>query len=577
MEENAPVHLHLHKEQDCTMTPCEEQEGSTILSPLSTHVYGSTTEILPYLWISTTGDGLLQDVPYLKESGIVFVVNCCEKDNRRGLIAIGDHLEDSNGEFTMLHLNLKDDSTQSLTEAFEQFFPIVQLAKETHTKCLILCHSGMSRSVSLVIAYLLTCERMSLIEAFAHVKERRKIASPNPGFMAQLIQLERETRSHVTVDLERYKNDRFGDPFTFAVEVRSNSTGTTSGTAFHTKSSSADVGSPIRTYNRDEINIEKRQSQRMASTVRSGKRFNTSSAAPGSVYDDSSDSSSSSSASSFSSTPTISITPIFSQQNQSLRYLNTDSSTTPRPTITTKNNNKRRGHEREESDISITFTFSFDDAKPKGRSKEVERLHSDVSVKFWEEVTQRKKTPKGPYHSLSSESSDLGMSLPPIFFPQNSHTNSFSSENSPMVRSSIQDQTQYHAQPSLLLSTSTTSDFNNDDASCCCPSEDTTYREHQHNETTSAQLSRSNNYPPTDIVTPRASRHISHPLLPIFQEVSSYVSSFLVCNSAFGDAADGMPSTTTDNMGSPKIFMVRNKNHLPAAPAVIDTTSIIAP
>ena len=79
----------------------------------------------------------------------------------------------------------------------------------------------MSCSVSLGIAYLLTCESMSLIEAFAHVKERRKIASPNPGFMAQLIQLERETRSHVTVDLERYKNDRFGDPFTFAVEVRS--------------------------------------------------------------------------------------------------------------------------------------------------------------------------------------------------------------------------------------------------------------------------------------------------------------------------------------------------------------------
>ena len=148
-----------------------------------------------------------------------------------------------------------------------------------------------------------------------------------------------------------------------------------------------------------------------------------------------------------------------------MRYSNTDSSTTPRLTITTKNNNKRRGHEREESDISITFTFSFDDAKPKGRSsKEVERLHSDVSVQFWEEVTQRKKTPKGPYHSLSSTSSDLGMSLPPIFFPQNSHTHSFSSENSPMVRSSIpQDPTQYPAQPSLLLSTSTTSEYPNDD------------------------------------------------------------------------------------------------------------------
>lgn len=296
-------------------------------------------------------------------------------------MAIGDYLSEEG--FTTLNLNLKDDSTQSLTEAFQKFFPVVQRAKESNQKCLILCHSGMSRSVSLVIAYLLTCERMSLIEAFAHVKERRKIASPNPGFMAQLIQLERETRSSVTVDLERYKNDRFGDPFSFAVELRNNNNnnnnsgcntaaagggGGVSGTTYHITTS--DDESP-----REEEGITSIEKKKIR------KRYDFAS--------------SSSSASSYSSSPTISITPIFLQQK---RY------PPPRQQPGSSSSSQATSGDKRGEDIFVTFTFSFDEAKPRCKTKG----HSDMSVQFWEEVKQHNNmntAPSGPYHSHSSDNS----------------------------------------------------------------------------------------------------------------------------------------------------------------------------
>ena len=48
---------------------------------------------------------------------------------------------------------------------------------------------------------------MSLIDAFAYVKERRRIASPNVGFMRQLI----DWKGDASLSIEKYERDRFGE------------------------------------------------------------------------------------------------------------------------------------------------------------------------------------------------------------------------------------------------------------------------------------------------------------------------------------------------------------------------------
>ena len=57
---------------------------------------------------------------------------------------------------------------------------------------LVHCYVGMSRSVTLVAAYLMARYGLSAREAVCYIRSRRGIACPNKGFIDQLGDLERE-------------------------------------------------------------------------------------------------------------------------------------------------------------------------------------------------------------------------------------------------------------------------------------------------------------------------------------------------------------------------------------------------
>ncbi len=54
------------------------------------------------------------------------------------------------------------------------------------TRVLVHCMQGISRSASIVIAYLMTTRNMSFDEAHAVAVRARPIVKPNSGFLAQL-------------------------------------------------------------------------------------------------------------------------------------------------------------------------------------------------------------------------------------------------------------------------------------------------------------------------------------------------------------------------------------------------------
>lgn len=210
-------------QKSCTTPPLINSNGRASLKPLSLQQLESTSEILPHLWIAKADDAILDDTVQLIERGIGFLINCAKEKGRlvprRRKTLAAEGLE-------VVNLELDDVPEENLTDAIKTFFAIIKRAKSEKKKCLIYCHSGMSRSVSLVLAYLLACERMSLIEAFSHVKKIRMFASPNPGFMAQLMSLERSLDrmrggdgKMSTIDLERYRSNRFGDTNTFEADV----------------------------------------------------------------------------------------------------------------------------------------------------------------------------------------------------------------------------------------------------------------------------------------------------------------------------------------------------------------------
>lgn len=57
---------------------------------------------------------------------------------------------------------------------------------------LIHCRGGVSRSVTVTIAYLISAHNMTLNEAYDFVKQRKPSVNPNLNFMGQLLEFERQ-------------------------------------------------------------------------------------------------------------------------------------------------------------------------------------------------------------------------------------------------------------------------------------------------------------------------------------------------------------------------------------------------
>eukprot|EP00731_Ephydatia_muelleri_P025039 Em0017g122a len=61
---------------------------------------------------------------------------------------------------------------------------------------LIHCMAGISRSVTLVIAYLMQYYRLPMQQAYQFVKDKRPAISPNLNFMGQLVEFDRTIKEH---------------------------------------------------------------------------------------------------------------------------------------------------------------------------------------------------------------------------------------------------------------------------------------------------------------------------------------------------------------------------------------------
>ncbi|XP_042573627.1 dual specificity protein phosphatase 22-B-like isoform X2 [Cyprinus carpio] len=83
--------------------------------------------------------------------------------------------------------------------------------------CLVHCLAGVSRSVTLVVAYLMTVTTLGWQEALAAVKVARPCASPNVGFQKQLQEFE---TSQLQQFRERLKQEYKENPFSDEEDAR---------------------------------------------------------------------------------------------------------------------------------------------------------------------------------------------------------------------------------------------------------------------------------------------------------------------------------------------------------------------
>ncbi len=87
---------------------------------------------------------------------------------------------------TAKQIEIKDFVTESIAKHFEEAFAFLDQVRAAKGKVLIHCVIGKSRSASVVLAYLMARERMSLKEAFDHVRKTREFVRPNDNFLREL-------------------------------------------------------------------------------------------------------------------------------------------------------------------------------------------------------------------------------------------------------------------------------------------------------------------------------------------------------------------------------------------------------
>ncbi|KAK3440880.1 hypothetical protein EUGRSUZ_B01140 [Eucalyptus grandis] len=89
-------------------------------------------------------------------------------------------------DFVYKVIKVTDREDTNIRECFDECFEFIDEAKRLGGGVLVHCFVGKSRSVTIVVAYLMKKHGMSLSQALEHVKSRRPQASPNSGFMSQL-------------------------------------------------------------------------------------------------------------------------------------------------------------------------------------------------------------------------------------------------------------------------------------------------------------------------------------------------------------------------------------------------------
>ena len=89
-------------------------------------------------------------------------------------------------------LELEDYHTADIFQYFGPALRFIRHARNSRPDARILVHClmGISRSVTIVIAYLMSSEGLTLFEAYSHVKKVRPYVTPNPGFFNALVDYE---------------------------------------------------------------------------------------------------------------------------------------------------------------------------------------------------------------------------------------------------------------------------------------------------------------------------------------------------------------------------------------------------
>ncbi len=133
-----------------------------------------------------------KDEEFLKKEGVTNILTCLNTANDHKVISLEQKI-----------IEIVDEDSASIKKYFKDAISYIENASG---KVYVHCWAGVSRSATIVIAYLMWKNKLSFNEAYWSVKNKRNFISPNEGFVKQLKEFEiilKENRlNYDSIDLE---------------------------------------------------------------------------------------------------------------------------------------------------------------------------------------------------------------------------------------------------------------------------------------------------------------------------------------------------------------------------------------
>ncbi|XP_044280480.1 dual specificity protein phosphatase 22 isoform X1 [Varanus komodoensis] len=139
-------------------------------------------KILPGLFLGNFKDA--RDTEQLKRNNITHILSI--HDSARPMLE----------GMKYLCIPAADSPSQNLARHFKESIEFIHECRLRGESCLVHCLAGVSRSATLVVAYVMTITAFGWEDALSVVRASRSCANPNAGFQRQLEEFEKNDVAH---------------------------------------------------------------------------------------------------------------------------------------------------------------------------------------------------------------------------------------------------------------------------------------------------------------------------------------------------------------------------------------------
>jgi len=160
----------------------QSEFSSPLVSPYNSPIFDENpSKIFDNLYL---GDEYSCTESFLQEKNITAIVTVMQEPHPFSL-------DEKYSSFKFHHIPILDKNNVNIIDFVPEFVKFLDECFAENRVVYVHCQMGISRSVSLVIAYIMQKQKMKLNDAYKFVKERRPQADPNFGFACQLMSYEK--------------------------------------------------------------------------------------------------------------------------------------------------------------------------------------------------------------------------------------------------------------------------------------------------------------------------------------------------------------------------------------------------